>query len=593
MEGGGAVLSPLAAKEEMIRARLGRLQDRIFHLRQKLLQTEPENAARLARALERAGELGLADQLDVIVEMLKNSTEIAGAIDQQNEWVEKADRLLDILLERDSSDRHRDDKIDRLHAQRKQLSKLLEQQRALRDASARTSVLQRLQEQYDQFLRRIDALSQRQAETRDATEAPSKLGADEKKALAERQIEASRMAAELSDDLQQASESRPDAHADSREAEDARQAAGEAAKSTQQAAKAMRESAKGVEESDPNAVQEANEKAQEALDQAREEIERALKELRRQSSSGAQAGQQGEVAERTRGLAEEMRKGGDEGGQNSQQSPQSQKKGPDPQNLDRAGGDMDDAKESLEQDEPEQATAKQEDAIEKLEQTQQELEEALNQLRKEDRAEMLRDLEARFRFMLAKQRSINGDTDSLSELGSENFARADRLQVAEVAERQRSLADRASSCVHILDEEGTTIVFPRVVGQLSTDMGVVATRLGDSLVDVLTLAMQQELIETLEQLLESVKQMQQENEQSDDNQSSDESNSPLLPASAELKLLRSSQRRVNTRTEAIESIRQANSVSRDVLLRDLKDAAQRQTECEEIAKELRERKNQP
>ena len=590
---GEAALSPLAAKEEMIRARLGRLQDRLFHLRQKLLQSEPENAARLARALERSGELGLADQLDVIIEMLKGSTEIAGAIGQQNEWIEKADRLLDILLERDSSDPRRDEKIDRLHAQRKQLSKLLEQQRALRDASARTSVLQRLQRQYAQFLRRIEALSQRQAETLDATEASSNLGADKKKALAERQVDASRMAGELSQDLKQASESRPDAHADSSEAEAARQAAGEAAKATQQAAKAMRESAQGLKENDPNAAQEANEKAKEALNQAREEIERALQKLGRQSSSRGQAGQQGEVAEQTRGLAEEMRKGGEEGGQNSQRSQQSQNRGPDPQNLDRAGGDMDDARESLEEDQPEQATGQQEDAIEKLEQTQQELEDELNQLRKEDRGEMLRDLEARFRFMLAKQRSINGDTESLTELTPKNFARADRLQVAELAERQQSLAERASSCVHILDEEGTTIVFPRVVGQLSTDMDIVATRLGELLVDALTQAMQQELVETLEQLLESVKQMQQENEQSGENGMSAESNSPLLPTSSELKLLRSSQHRVNTRTEAIESIRQANGVSREVLMRDLKDAARRQTECKEIAEELRERKNQP
>ena len=63
------------------------------------------------------------------------------------------------------------------------------------------------------------------------------------------------------------------------------------------------------------------------------------------------------------------------------------------------------------------------------------------------------------------------------------------------------------------------------------------------------------------ELLESVKQMQQENEQSDDNGMSGESNSPLLPTSSELKLLRSSQHRVNTRTEAIESIRRATSAS--------------------------------
>ena len=136
-------------------------------------------------------------------------------------------------------------------------------------------------------------------------------------------------------------------------------------------------------------------------------------------------------------------------------------------------------------------------------------------------------------------------------------------------------------------------MFLRVVGQLSTDMNAVATRLSELLVDPLTQAMQKELIETLEQLLESVKQMQQENEQSDDNGMSAESNSPLLPTSSELKLLRSSQHRVNTRTEAIESIRQASSLSPEALMRDLKDAAQRQTECKEIAEELRERKNQP
>ncbi len=59
-------INPLAAKQEMIRDRFQRFQDRVFSLREQLSETEPENAARLARALQRAGELvGPAVQLPV------------------------------------------------------------------------------------------------------------------------------------------------------------------------------------------------------------------------------------------------------------------------------------------------------------------------------------------------------------------------------------------------------------------------------------------------------------------------------------------------------------------------------------------------
>ena len=44
---------PLAAKEEMIRDRFQRFQDRLYRLSEELAEREPENAQRLARALER------------------------------------------------------------------------------------------------------------------------------------------------------------------------------------------------------------------------------------------------------------------------------------------------------------------------------------------------------------------------------------------------------------------------------------------------------------------------------------------------------------------------------------------------------------
>ena len=40
-------INPLVAKQEMIRDRLVRLEDRMFRLREKLLDDEPDNAARV------------------------------------------------------------------------------------------------------------------------------------------------------------------------------------------------------------------------------------------------------------------------------------------------------------------------------------------------------------------------------------------------------------------------------------------------------------------------------------------------------------------------------------------------------------------
>ena len=47
-------INPLASKQEMIRDRFQRFQDRVFSLREQLSDTEPENAARLDQALQRA-----------------------------------------------------------------------------------------------------------------------------------------------------------------------------------------------------------------------------------------------------------------------------------------------------------------------------------------------------------------------------------------------------------------------------------------------------------------------------------------------------------------------------------------------------------
>ena len=124
-------------------------------------------------------------------------------------------------------------------------------------------------------------------------------------------------------------------------------------------------------------------------------------------------------------------------------------------------------------------------------------------------------------------------------------------------------------------------------------MESIANRLAALRVGPVTQTIEQETVETLEQLLEALKRMQQENEQQAGMAGGSGENQQLLPPSAELKLLRSSQLRVNTRTQAVQTVRTENTEPEEVLTDMLKTTAARQAECADIAEDMRERQNLP
>jgi hypothetical protein len=138
---------------------------------------------------------------------------------------------------------------------------------------------------------------------------------------------------------------------------------------------------------------------------------------------------------------------------------------------------MDKAAGELDQERPAQAAPQQQQAMEELEQAQKELEQVLEQLRREQQEEILRGLESRFRAMLARQLNINKGTTDLENKGRSNWVHADELTLAGLAHDEGTLADDAGEALHILKEDATTIVFPRIVEQLQGDMREVADRL--------------------------------------------------------------------------------------------------------------------
>jgi len=600
-------INPLAAKQEMIRDRFQRFQDRVFSLREQLSQSEPENAARLARALQRAGELGLSDKLEEIISLLNDPAMLHKAVDEEDAFLASAERLLELLLAQSGDEEQRRKEIERLKEYKEQVERLLKEQRGLRSEAGQAADAQRMKDQLDQAIRRVDELQKRQAALSDATQ---KAAGDTalNRPTADAQRDLSRDTSQLSDDLKQLAEPPGDQSADSPPMQQARSLTDEASKSSKSGAQSMSQAGESVQQGDNSRASQQQKQASQALQETRQQLQAARNAMEKQPDGSESTEKQQSLADQTQGLSDKMKQdaaggqqsgqqggkqGGKQGGQQGGQSSQGSSQSPGQPNVQQAQQQMEKAAQSLGQKSPGDATPKQDKAIEQLDQARQELEKSLEELRKEERAETLRDLESRLRDMLAKQKPINDETIKLDQLGEAGFRRAEQLQLAELSTRQRGLSEQAATCLHILDEDATTIAFPHVLGQLVDDMAASADRLAAFHVGAITQTIQAEIVDALEQLLEAVQRMEQENQDQNGQPSQSAAGpQPLLPPSAELKLLRSSQLRINNRTGVV-----AESVNKGVEAKDaaglaLTKLAARQAECADIARQIREKEQE-
>jgi hypothetical protein len=594
---------PLPTKQEMLRERYRRFEDRMFRLREKLLDTEPENAARLAEALQRAGELGLADRLDELVRLLSDATTLREGVDAQQRWVAEAERVLNVLLERDGNNEDRRRRIEQVEEVRRALEDLLGQQRAHHEAAARAAAARRLRQDLESARQRLEALRQAQGDAGEQFERTPPSTDTERAEWSRQQGQRAEQAESLGKDLRDAADSPPAPNAESPPApntEDAGQneaqsQAAEAAKSLNQASRAMRQAERAAGEQRDDQSRAAQREAEEALERARERLQRAIDRLQKKQEESPSGEAQRSTADQARELGSQMQPGESPQGTPSPNDGSAEAMERSRSQLEQAEREMRDAAEELDRERPEDAEAPQQRALQRLDEARLELEDELNQLRSEDRGQTLRDLEARFRDMYHKQQEIQGETVALHEVGREQFRRPEELKLADLSTRQRTLAERAATCLHILEEEGTTIVFPHMVEQVAQDMGTVADLLAERQVGPVTQGIEQEILDALEQIIEATQRMQQENQnrQQMQPQNSQDETSPLLPPSAELKLLRASQVRVNTRTTSLEQSRSTGDLSPESLRSLLDAVARRQAECADIAGQIRTREEGP
>ncbi|MEC8691816.1 MAG: hypothetical protein VX016_09685, partial [Verrucomicrobiota bacterium] len=166
------------------------------------------------------------------------------------------------------------------------------------------------------------------------------------------------------------------------------------------------------------------------------------------------------------------------------------------------------------------------------------------------------------------------------------------------------LSEKSEEAVNLLNDEGSSVVVRNVVEGMQNDLLAIADMVDGNETGVFVQRSQKEVELTLQELIDAVKiaqkmeEQKQDQQQDQQNQQQNQQNQQnqqqsLLPPSAELKLLRLTQLRINRRTVDFEMQLNNEEVKNDVLKRQVNEVTILQKKVTESARELAARGQQP
>jgi hypothetical protein len=308
------------------------------------------------------------------------------------------------------------------------------------------------------------------------------------------------------------------------------------------------------------------EKAYEKLEQ----FEEQLKKLLKLPDYDKMAKKQDDTTDQTDEVLKKMEEAGKQAGgaQGGEPTPgQGQVQG--------AKGAMQRASRNLRNKSSKKANSNQKEAVDRLKQAQEQLEEALRQLREEEQLMLLDAIERRLNKMLQEQMKLRTNTIALNlrledtKKAGRKPARADVDRARQLGEGEAGIAVEAEKLLEVLREEGSTVVIPDVVRDMRKDLDALARRLTNLLAGEYTQEIQTDVIQTLKELIVVIQEERERRQGGgggggQDGMEGDNEDS-LLPNSAELKMLRSLQTRVNRRTQRFARLREQEDDERDRL----------------------------
>lgn len=554
--------SLVAGKQELARSKFRDLTDRMQKLMVALQKTEPENSTLIASGLTFVQEKKLHPRL-----------ENAGSLMQQERWDDALavmtelrkdlQSLYDLLQNRNVDLKKLLEEIQRLQAFRDRVDALSREQGEEKDASARLEELQKHLAEIEAQKARAEALLAQQRALREQTnQLGMQAAAEATKPLADKegqlQQDTDKLAKDLADlekkdaelkaDAKKGEAGKPDAKPDPTESKPGgAQSSGNAGQAAQSMGKAQKQLGDGKAEPSLKDQEQAIESLKKTVDELEAMAEQARREMLKLPFE-QQAKKQEQTQHATDTLSKDMEKAeqSDENGEG--------KATPGKKRVQQAVPKQRAAAGQLKEYKP--AKQKQQDAKDDLDAAKKELDEALAQLRQQLSDEVLRALEERFTAMLARQRDLSAETKTLDATRKNVLTASGELpgalaeRILNVAGGEGDLEVEASDALKLLDEDGTTAVFPPMVEALKEELHGVAQRCRSKETGAPVQTGQREVEDILELLINALRKEIERREgggQCDCN-----GQPPLVPISAELKVLRYLQERVNKATKEFD-----------------------------------------
>lgn len=558
----------LANDQDSIKARYKRFNLTLQQMAEILRKQDPERADLLFRALGKSQETRIEDQMNLIFSLLnKEQPQLGEAIDRQEELVGQLKNLLDLLQSEDRRSEIEKEKL-RLQELLKDINKLIGKEKDIRAGTERGDDTKKLAEKQGDAAKQADQLGKK-IDKQDA-EKNGEATPDSKNQKPGSKSEDSKNGEQKPEDKNPKPDGddkktdKSDKPSDDKKPEDSKPSD-------------MNKSDKGGEKSDKPMDGSKPPKSSDKKPQGKpQEGSPDNPPMPMPDGKEPKEGQQ------------------PDSDQNQQPDPKKQKT-PGRKQLEESRDAMQRAIEELKKKQPDNASKEQDDAIRKLMEAKEKIEEILRQLREEEQKLMLAALEARFKKMLAAQLIIYHDTVRLSKAGESEKASA-QAHAVKLSQGEQEILIDADKALILLKEEGSSIAFPESVAGIRQDVQNLVGWLRDAKVGELTQAVEKDVIEALEELIEA---LQKEMEKSDEDkkkqqqqqQQDQEQSQPLVDQLAELKMLRSLQLRVNRRTKQLGRTFEGEQATQEEAVQQLQQLSGRQSRIQQATSDLVKGKN--
>jgi len=634
--------SGLGVRQARVERMMEDVERKFKELSQTLQEAEPERAKRLIETLHQSKEMLIQKRMSEITGML-DGQKLETATEEQKEILTDIRQLIQLLL--DEQDKDAKDEADRLEKYRQALKKIIEEQKEQMREADKIANKDKTLDGLEGQIRAVEDLIRKQTKVNEDMKKARKEGVQAYRPVADAQHEVRKETEEVAKAIGRAVGQETSGEGKEGEPKEGKEGAGKEGKEggskegsskegeskagagkegegkegSKSGSKAESQSASqsGSKPSEPGQqkLQQASKKQQSAEEnlqegkgksaqddgeKALEDLKAALADLKKEQRRIASlppeafdkmADKQDKTEQKTASLDKEMqedaKKAGGEGSGSS--GSQGGKKKPGQKQIQQAQKNMKQASGDLRKQDPEGAARQQEEAVRQLEKALKEIEDRLAQLREETQEEKLARLEARFVEMLARQEVVTAETRVLDKKKQDgaSLRRADRLAIAKLALEERELSSMAQEALEILFEDGTSVVFPSIVEGLRDDLTSVGDMLEAQKTGDYTQYLQGEVETTLKELIEALKKQQKQGGGGGGGGGGN-CEPPLLPNSAELKLLRAAQLRVNRRTKAFDVNRPEGTLD-ELMKKEVSDIGLRQLDIAIMTEQIIER----